>query len=256
MPKILIQTTICASQDGWHVSDFSELAAVLRNDGNVVVERDRQPGADGSDPVLSTLPESNFDQLWLLAADRGNALAPADVRGILRFRERGGGVLTARDRENLGSSLLNLGTLGAVNNFASYNRERGRRVRRQSGLRGEYHRIVPLEPVHEILRSSNSPTGLVEYFPANPNEGAISVPRYVPNARAIAASTSVADGREFDVAIAIENERAGTGEFCGRGIAVSSVHYFSNADWAMAAGGEHLEVYKDYVRNIARWLSS
>ena len=35
----------------------------------------------------------------------GDGLSPGDAAGIVRFRERGGGVLTARDHQDLGSSL-------------------------------------------------------------------------------------------------------------------------------------------------------
>ena len=36
---------------------------------------------------------------------------------IVRFRENGGGVLTARDHEHLGRCLLRLGSIGLVNDF-------------------------------------------------------------------------------------------------------------------------------------------
>ena len=254
MSKILLQTTVTSSEADWHIDRFRQLATVLQADGHDVVARNREPGPDGSDPVLSALAESDFDELWLIAAERENGLSPNDVRGILRFRERGGGVLTARDNDNLGTSLLNLGTLGAVNHFQNYNRERGRRPIRHSGDSGQYQRIVPLEPVHEVLRSQNSPSGIVEYFPAHPREGAISVPRHAPNARAIAASPS-ADGKTFNVAIAIESEPATGGHACGRAIAVSSFHHFSDANWSVVQDAHRLEIYKDYLRNIARWLA-
>lgn len=255
MAKILIQTTLAATTNNKHVDQFRQLVHLLECDGHTVKARDREPQADGSDPILSTLAESDFDELWLIAADRENGLSPRDVRGILRFRERGGGVLTARDRENLGSSLLNLGALGAVNHFHNYNRERGRPPVRHSGYRGEYQRIVPLEPVHEVLRSRNSPSGVIEYFPAHPNEGAISVPRHAPYARVIAASSGTGDGRTFNVAIAVEDEPVNGGLRCGRAIAVSSMHYLSDADWSSSKDGHCFEIYKDYVRNIARWLA-
>jgi len=255
MAKILLQTTVRKNEGTWHAERFSEAVSVLRDDGHEVVARDREPAADGADPILSSLAESDFDELWLIAVERANGLAPADVRGILRFRERGGGVLTARDRENLGTSLLNLGALGLVNNFSAYNRERGRRFVRHSGDVGDYQRIVPLEPVHEVLRTRHSPSGTIEYFPAHPHEGAISVPKNVPYARAIAAATNVEDGRSFNLAIAIENERVAGGRTCGRAIAVSSLHHLADTDWTLARQREHLEVYKDYIRNIARWLA-
>src|SRR5690242_14761112 len=106
MARILVQTTLTDGDGEWHIGRFSSLVSLLRSDGHDVVARNREPRNDGSDPVLSSLDSSDFNQLWLFAADRGNGLAPDDVRGILRFRERGGGIFTARDRENVGLSLL------------------------------------------------------------------------------------------------------------------------------------------------------
>lgn len=250
--KILLQTTTSRYDDDWHVGKFAKLALVLTGDGHLVVSRSREPDAQGDDPILSSLANSDFDQLWLMAVDRGNALSPSDVRAILRFRERGGGVLTARENENVGASLLNLGVLGAINHFRSYNRERSRGLERRRSPGPEHRRIVAVEPVHEVLRSPNSPSGLVEVFPAHPNEGAISVPTDMPYARAIAASAN--GGRMANLAIAIENEPSCDGRNCGRAIAISSVHHFTDPVWGLIEEAGQLEAYQDYARNIARWL--
>lgn len=270
MSKILLQTTVPAGDSDWQIGRFSILGQVLRDDGHEVVARDRTPQSDGSDSVLSALFESDFDELWLIAADAGNGLAPSDVRGILRFRERGGGMLTARDRQNFGVSLLNLGTLGAVNNFQTYNRERDRRriapehregpaVARgseRSANGGSYQRIVPLEPVHDILRTEKSPSGVIEFFPAHRHEGAISVPAGLEFARVIAQGTSVETGRSFNLAIAIEGEPGENGRPCGRAVAASTFRHFADTNWdSDPRAPSRLEIFKDYVRNIARWLS-
>ena len=285
MAKILLQTTIPKIEDDWHVGRFRLVADLLRADGHQVIARDHEASADGSDPVLARLAESDFDQLWLIAADTGNGLAPADVRGILRFRERGGGVLAARDHQNLGASLLNLGAIGTVNHFYRYNRERDRRRLRRddrdnpgitypnyhSGRNRDYQRIVPLEPVHEVLQSKKSPSGVVEFFPAHPHEGALSVPPNMPYARAIATSMSTESGRAFNLAVAIENEPTGNGHPCGRAIALSTFHQLADMNWDPTIEGPsfvtepygdgvrenpgRLEIFKDYIRNLARWLS-
>jgi hypothetical protein len=285
MSKILVQTTIPTIESDWHIGRFQLVADVLRSDGHEVVARDRVPRSDGSDEVLSSLAESDFDELWLIAVDRGNGLAPSDVRGILRFRERGGGVLAARDHQNLGASLLNLGSVGKVNHFYTYNRERDRRRLQRddrdnpsvtfpnyhSGANGNYQRIVPLEPVHEILRSAKSPTGTIDYFPAHPHEGAISVPYGFDFARVIAMATSSATGRSFNVAIAIDGEPGNNGNAYGRAIAISSFHTFADMNWDATIAGppfvteprgrdmlddpSRLEIFKDYIRNIAHWLA-
>jgi hypothetical protein len=285
MARILVQTTTKFDKNDWHVGRFSLLAQLLRDDGHKVVIRNREPRDDGSDPVLSSLPESEFDELWLIAVDTGNGLAPGDVRGILRFRDLGGGVLTARDHQNLGISLLNLGPIGTVNNFNRYNRERDRRrlapdnrenpdVRfpnYHSGNNGDFQRIIPMEPVHELLRSEKSPSGVIEYFPAHPYEGALSVPPDMPFARVIATSVSKSSGRSINLAVAIENEPSHNGHRIGRALAISTFHHLADMNWDANADvppfvteprgsellddPEKLEIFKDYIRNIARWLA-
>lgn len=258
MATILVQTTLREGEGEWQIDRFSSLVSLLHGDGHSVVARNRRPRADGSDPVLSSLDTSEFDELWLFAADRGNALAPADVRGILRFRERGSGIFTSRDSENIGVSLLNLGSVGHVNHFRTYNRQRRRRHEfgtafDRAGEKSEYRRIVPLEPVHELLRSKRSPSGVIEYFPAHPQEGALSVPPHAPFARVIAMSTTTT-GDTHNLAIAIENERAYDGRPCGRAVATSSLRHFENGRWNGHAG-DPSEAFKDFARNIARWLA-
>jgi len=258
MATILVQTTLRDGEGEWQIERFSSLVCLLRSEGHDVVARNREPGPDGSDPVLSSLDTSKFGELWLFAADRGNGLAPADVRGILRFRERGGGVFTSRDQENVGLSLLNLGSVGLVNHFRAYNRQLRRRgfrgpFRRTSST-SDYERIVPLEPVHELLRTQRSPSGVIEYFPAASHEAALSVPPYAPYARVIAVSGSGATGGASNVAIAIDNERCHDGRTCGRAVATSCLHQFADGR-LNGHTDEPAEIFKDFARNIARWLA-
>ena len=116
MPRILLQTTIPASPDDWDIARFSLLARELRSAGHDVVARNRSNRGD-DDLVLSHLDQLNFDQLWLMAVDVGDGLSAADAYAIRRFREGGGGVLTARDHQDLGCCLSRLGSLGLVNEF-------------------------------------------------------------------------------------------------------------------------------------------
>ncbi len=259
MANLLVQTTLREGDGEWQIDRFSSLVALLRAEGHTVVARNREPGPGGSDPVLSALDTSDFDELWLFAADRGNGLAPADVRGILRFREAGGGIFTSRDRENVGVSLLNLGSVGLVNHFRSYNRQLRRRglrtvLERLRHDEGEYQRIVPLEPVHELLRTERSASGVIEYFPAAAHETAISVPPYAPFARVIAVSAAGEPGPAANVAIAIDDERCSDGRTCGRAVATSCLHHFSDGSMSDHDGGAS-EMFKDFARNVARWLA-
>ena len=111
MSRILLQTTIPAHPDDWDISRFSLLADELRAAGHEVTARNRASRAD-DDPILSRLDELDYDQLWLMAVDVGDGLTDAEAGAIVRFRENGGGVLTARDHENLGSCLCGLGSVG------------------------------------------------------------------------------------------------------------------------------------------------
>src|SRR5688500_13045871 len=110
--NILHQTTIPYTDDDWHIGRFSLLAGHLRslNDGNgnplySVTTRNREDDASGIDPLLSALDETDYDQLWLFALDMGDGLSPADCAGITRFRKQGGGILSTRDHNDMGSSL-------------------------------------------------------------------------------------------------------------------------------------------------------
>jgi hypothetical protein len=110
MAKILLQTTIVDNPDDWNVGRFSLLADELCRAGHEVTTRTRDVGE--TDSTLTTLDTLGYDQLWLMAVDAGDGLSPQDAAGIVRFRERGGGVLTARDHEDLGSCLPGLGSIG------------------------------------------------------------------------------------------------------------------------------------------------
>src|SRR5256885_2756205 len=116
MSRILLQTTIPESRDDWDISRFSLLADELRAAGHDVIARNRA-NRGGDDLVLSHLDELGFDQLWLMAVDVGEGITAADAYAIRRFRENGGGVLTARDHQDLGCCLSRRGCLGLVTEF-------------------------------------------------------------------------------------------------------------------------------------------
>src|SRR5215217_7501610 len=186
---ILLQTTIPYVEDDWNIERFSllrdHLASIRDENGNQIYKvtaRNREINAAGDDTVLSVLDTTDFDELWLFAVDTGNGMTATDCEGITRFRQRGGGLLTTRDHQDLGSSLCTLGGVGRAHFFHSQHTDpdESRRVRDDvesrtiswpnyhSGANGNYQKITAVDPVHELLES---PAGVIEYFPAHPHEG-------------------------------------------------------------------------------------
>jgi len=118
--KILLQTTIVPTQNDWSIARFSQLAKLLASaigdDGEAlydVTARDRGP-LGSPDRVLSTLDNSDFDQVWLFAVDVGDGLTSQDANAISRFREAGGGLMVTRDHMDLGSSICSLSGVGRL----------------------------------------------------------------------------------------------------------------------------------------------
>lgn len=128
--RILLQTTIATTEDDWNINRFSILrewlTALKDESGNALCEvtaRDRDEDSGGDDNLLRKLDRSDFDELWLFAVDTGEGLSKADCAGITRFRQRGGGILSARDHQDLGSSLCTLGGVGMAHYFNTRNPE-------------------------------------------------------------------------------------------------------------------------------------
>ena len=205
MSKILLQTTIPAHPDDWDITRFSLLADELRAAGHEVTARNRVSRAE-DDPILSRLDELDYDQVWLMAVDVGDGLTEAETEAIMRFRENGGGVLAARDHENLGSCLCGLGSVGMVNQFHDKNVDPSAMRDDQdtpsiswpnyhSGANGDYQPVFTEGPVHELLRTTRTASGRIEWFPAHPHEGGVSADG--PFATALAQGRSNATGRHL-----------------------------------------------------------
>jgi hypothetical protein len=289
--RILLQTTIPFEEDNWHIGRFSllrkHLASLRDGEGNPlydVVARDRQADADGNEPVLAGLDESDFAELWLFALDLGDGLTVADCQGITRFRQRGGGVLATRDHQDMGSSLCTLGGIGRAHFFHSKYQEPD--PSRQapddstttsiswpnyhSGANGDYQTITP-QSAHALLRNPASPAGLVEFFPAHPHEGAVGVPVDEKDAQVVATGKSKVTGRDFNLVVAFERAADEHGNRLGRGIAESSFHHFVDYNWDTDMGcpsfleeppgagykrnPQALNDIKTYVSNAAAWLA-
>jgi hypothetical protein len=290
--RILMQTTIPAREDDWHVGRFSllrdHLSGLSDSAGRPLCEvkaRDRETNADGDDVLLSRLDASDFDELWLFAVDAGDGLTQADCQGITRFRQRGGGVLSTRDHQDLGSSLCTLGGVGRAHFFHSKHQDpdETRRARDDqdtkdiswpnyhSGSNGDYQRVTAAGPPHELLRKDSSPSGRVEYFPAHPHEGGVGVPAGEHHARVIATGMSKVTKRPFNLVVAFERAPDGHGNTLGRAVAESSFHHFVDYNWDTSMGcpsfvaeppgdqikrePEKLADVKAYVRNLALWLA-
>ena len=288
---ILLQTTIPPVEDDWNIKRFSLLAehlASLKDENGAplynVTTRDRETDADGNDPLLSTLDESDFQQLWLFAVDVGNGLTGTDCEGITRFHQRGGGILTTRDHQDLGSSLCTLGGVGRAHFFHSINQDPDdtRNTRDDqatesiswpnyhSGSNGDYQHVTPVGPVHELLRKTDG--GAIEYFPAHPHEGSVGAPSDEDRARVIATSVSQTTKRDFNLIVAFEARDDAHGNRLGRAVAQSSFHHLVDYNWDTSKGcptflieppghqierePEKLNDVKTYVSNAASWLSS
>ncbi|MEZ0356457.1 hypothetical protein [Mycobacterium sp. SA01] len=276
MSRILLQTTITAQPDDWDINRFTLLADELRTAGHDVVARNR--AHHGDDPVLSVLDDLGFDQVWLMAVDTGDGLTDAEADAITRFRRGGGGVLTARDHQDLGCCLARLGSLGLVNEFQDKTIDQRHLCDDQdtptiswpnfhSGANGDYQPVLATDPVHPLLRTAQTTSGRIEWFPAHPHEGAVSAS--VPCATVVAEGRSSASGRRFNLAVAIDGETL-DGLPMGRALAESTFHHFADYNWDLGRGAPsfvseppsgqiladpaRLMVFKDYVRNVAAWL--
>ncbi|SFM69060.1 hypothetical protein [Variovorax sp. OV329] len=287
MLHLLLQTTIEDEPDDWNVSRFSLLTAYLGalqdEQGRPafrVTARNRGPRS-APDPVLSRLDESDVDQLWLLAVDTGDGLTPEDCAAIGRFRGKGRSLLVTRDHMDLGSCLCNLADVGRAHHFHSRNCEPDQSRQcvdnanspgiswpnYDSGANGDYQRVWSTGSIHPVMRDRHSASGVIQYLPAHPHEGAVSAPPDDPSCRVIMEGKSSATGRRFNLAVAFE--RTGKG---GRAIAQSTFHHFADYNWDPGAGcpsfvvepagsgmarfAEAARSTRQYVRNVARWLGA
>jgi len=284
---ILLQTTIPSLQDDWHIGRFSLLTRYLSNlatqDGRplfAITARDRAP-AGRPDPILSTLDQSEFQELWLFAVDTGDGLTPEDCSGITRFRQRGGGLMVTRDHMDLGSCVCSLAGVGAAHHFYSKNPEPDPARRHiddiytkqilwpnyHSGANGDYQEVQPSGTPHAVLADPMAAGGLIRYLPSHPHEGAVSAPQGDSTARVIATGRSRVTGVSFNIAVAFEPRGAD-----GPAIAESTFHHFADYNWDPGMGaptfvdeppGDGLANFpaarrsvERYVQNLAMWLAA
>lgn len=276
--RILLQTTIPAVEDDWNIGRFSRLAAHLAGlEGVEVVARDRAVPGGRIDPVLGSIDESDFDQLWLFAVDVGDGLNAEECAAIGRFRERGGGLMVTRDHMDLGSSVCTLGGIGDAHYFHTTHpdpeHDRNRRddtatdyidfPNYHSGANGDVQTITPVGRAHLLLKDGD---GVIRLLPSHPHEGGVGAPTSAPDAHVIATGVSRTTGRPFNIAVAFEG-----GDGLGRGVAQSTFHHFADYNWdprdgcpsfvdelpgdAIIRDPEGLRQTLAYMTNLARWLS-
>jgi len=283
--KILLQTTIPTTEDDWSIGRFSLLQAYLSGLADEAGEplfevhaRDRTPPG-APDPMLSALDRSDYAAMWLFAVDTGAGLTQEDCEAISRFRRRGGGLMVTRDHMDLGSSVCNLGGVGAAHFFHSTHLDPDASRRRiddpyttaiswpnfHSGANGDYQEIAPEGPLHPVLAAPDMAEGRVRFLPSHPHEGGVGAPPDDPTARVIAVGTSLATGRPFNIAVAFERSPDG-----GRAVAQSTFHHFADYNWdpsrgapsfvgeppgnTLAGSPEAQASVRRYVKNLALWL--
>ena len=208
-----------------------------------MLARNRENGVDGNDPVLATLDEGDFDQLWLFAVDTGDGITPDECRAIARFRERGGALFVTRDHMDLGCSVCNLGDIGAAHYFHSKHLDPNvanhvnddaittdiQWPNFYSGPNGDVQKIAVVAPAHPVFARPGG--GTIDTLPAHPHEGAVGAPPDAPDARVVATGRSRQTGRPFNIAVAFDGTAT-----TGRGWAESTFHHFADYNWNIAAG--------------------
>ncbi len=280
-PRVLLQCTIGYAPDDWHVGRFSLLRDQLATVADVVA-RNREPDDHGDDPVLSTLSRARFDQIWLMAVDGGDGVSRRDLAGINAFQREGGGLLTARDHQDMGQWLRQLDGVGQAHFFhrqeycepepdlhSPDDRETPAISwpNYHSGRNGDVQPLAVVEPLHPLLRRDDLPHGRVELLPSHPHEGAVRPPTDEPRARAIARGRSQTTGHAFNLIVAFERTPAAP----ARAIAESSFHHFADYNWDIDHGAPSfvseppgdgirrdrhaLDHVRAYVQNAVAWLA-
>lgn len=292
MIRILLQTTKPAADDDWSIHRYSLLRDYfmsLRNERNgplfTVTARDREPDSHGDDALLSDLADSDFDEIWLFATDSGDGLSGRDCAGISAFRKRGGGILATRDHEDTGSSICSLDGVGAAHYFHTQHQDPDASrccvddtqtktiswPNYHSGRNGDYQKVIPVEPVHDLLHLPGHEKERIQFFPAHPHEGGVGTPEGEEDVRVIAMGSSKLTNRPFNLIVAFEEREDREGNRLGRVLAHSSFHHFADYNWntdtgcpsfvteepgdGMKQNPRALADIRAYVRNAAMWLA-
>ena len=286
MINVLLQTTIEASPDDWDISRFSLLKQLLeeavddKGEPVFAVTARNRTAVGSPDPVLSTLADSSFDEVWLFAVDTGDGLTPEDCQGISAFRKKSGGLLVTRDHMDLGSSICDLAGVGAAHYFHSKNVNPDSSRHRiddeitsyilwpnyHSGSNGNFQRVQVVGEPHDVLFDESTDGKTIAYLPAHPHEGEVGVPPDDSTARVILQGRSLVTDNPFNIAVAFEPSASG-----GPAIAQSTFHHFADYNWDPRLGcpsfvsekpGNDMLAFpaasdatRRYVVNVALWLA-
>jgi hypothetical protein len=188
--------------------------------------------------------------------------------------------MVTRDHHDLGSSVCNLGGVGAAHYFHSKNPDPDpshhtnddqdnpdiQWPNYHSGANGDYQEIQVAGAPHVLLSDPESRDGLIHYLPSHPHEGGVGAPPDDSTARVIAKGHSTVTGRKFNLIVAFEPSAAG-----GPAVAESTFHHFVDYNWDINAGApsfvtdrpgnklaqfpQALRATRRYVRNLALWLA-
>jgi hypothetical protein len=276
--KILLQTTILEAVDDWNVGRFSKLAATLAQEHSVTTRNLERTG--GVDQTLANLKDSDFDQVWILGVDGGNGLNSEEIAGISRYWAAGRGLLIARDHNDMGACLLDVGLIGQAHYFHTKNQDPDESRRCQddkatqsilwpnyhTGHNGDFQTVEVLKPRHPLMWNATAGRTIRE-FPAHPHEGSVGVPPGCGVSELLVRGTSLASGAKFGQVVTFEHC-----EDHGRGVAQSSFHHFADFNWDPRLGcpsfvteksgsqvlenPERLDDVRAYILNLGRWLSN
>lgn len=286
--RVLIQLTIPKKTGFWETASFSMVTDHLKSimdRKSPVFEVTLREKESEEDPVLLSIDSSSYDQLWLVALDNGDGLSEKEAESIRRFYEiEGKGLLTFRGPQDVGLSLTKLGDVGKVNFFHSKNQDPDASRRKNdnkdcseilwpnysSGKHGDVQEIIPVGPVHSLLKINGEPHKRLKWFPASPNEGGVGVPDDVKKARAFIAGRSVSTNKTFPLVVALDGDDAEGAKRKGRAVCHSSFHHIANPNWdaekqmptlvkeqksdGLIREPEAIAHFKQYVSNVAFWL--
>ena len=180
-----------------------------------------------------------------MAVDTGDGLTDADAAAILRFRRNGGGVLTARDHQDLGCCLSRLGSLGQVNEFHDPSVDQTHLCddldtpsiswpNYHSGANGDYQPVLPADPAARTVAIQPYDFGSDRVVPGPSARGRGDRERSVLDGGC--ARSQYRHGPAFQPRRGSRRRNSDDGRPIGRAIAESTFHHFADYNWNLDCG--------------------